>query len=437
MDSQLIICLVVFGAVLAGFFANKWPIALTAMVGSLLMVVTGCLEPASAVAPLSSGTAVQLASLFILSGAFSKTRVIVTIANKVAAVAKGSLLRVVAGYVLVAFILNEFVGSAVATFTILYPLISASCKQMNMSPSKVMFPVGIVCICCGATTPAGSVAMMSILNGYLETYGMSQFANFPILTWTWARLPATLVMLGYAAFFCARRLPERIPADALKTDASANTGIAAKKLTTLQERVSVIVFALVILGLMFNSLINRVIPIAGWQLCLFGAVTVVAFGSLRGKELWCNMGLNMVFLYVGTTGIGTAMSNCGAAQLVGDLLSSMFGGTPNSYLVGFVFFIIPFLLTQVMSNAAVNFVFSPITIMCMNSMGANPLGPCFLVIIAALSSFMTPMATACVPVMMEAGGYTQKDLVKISIVPSLIVCVVSVLWIMTIFPLYG
>lgn len=436
MDTQLIICLVVFVAVLVGFFSNKWPIALTAMMGSMLMVLTGNLTPAEAVAPLSSGTAVQLASLFILSGAFSKTSLIHTIAGKVALVAKGSLRRVVAGYVIVAFILNEFVGSAVATFTVLVPLMTACCKEMNISPSKLAFPVGIVCICCGASTPAGSVTMMSILNGFLETYGMTEYVDFPIMSWCYARIPAVIVMLIFAAFFCARSCPERVSPESLKLAANANAGIAPKKLTSLQEKVSIAAFAVVILGLMFLSLINKIITITGWQLCLYGAVVVVAFGALRGKELWCNMGLTMVFLYVGTSGIGTAMSNSGAAQLVGDLLAGLFGGHPNSYVVGFVFFIIPFLLTQVMSNGAVNLTFTPVTIMCMNSLGANPLGPCFLVIIAAMSSFMTPMATACVPVMMDFGGYSQKDLVKISLIPCAIVCVVSVAWIMTLFPLY-
>ena len=436
MDTQLIICLVVFVAVLAAFFSGKWPIALTAMVGSMLMVVTGCLEPAQAVAPLSSSTAVQLASLFILSGAFSKTRVIGFLAHKVANVAKGSLRKILVGYVILAFVLNEFTGSAVATFTILLPLIRACCKEMNLSPSKVMFPIAIVCICCGATTPAGSINMMTVLNGYLETYGMGQYANFPILDWTWARLPATVIIMLYSALFADKSLPERITAESLKEDASAASGIVPAKLTGLQEKVSVIVFAAVIICLMFNSMLSKIVNIAPWQYCLYGAVIVVAVGALRGRELWCNMGLTMVFLYVGTTGIGTAMSNSGAAQLVGDLLSSVFGGHPNSYVVGFVFFIVPFLLTQIMSNAAVNFVFSPITIMCMNSLGANPIGPCFLVIIAALSSFMTPMATACVPVMMEAGGYSQKDLVRASLLPSAIVCVASVAWIMTLYPLY-
>ena len=55
---------------------------------------------------------------------------------------------------------------------------------------------------------------------------------------------------------------------------------------------------------------------------------------------------------------------------------------------------------------------------------------------ACLSAFMTPMATPSVPYIMEAGGYDQKDMIKMSLLPAAIFCVVSVGWIMTVFPLF-
>ena len=54
---------------------------------------------------------------------------------------------------------------------------------------------------------------------------------------------------------------------------------------------------------------------------------------------------------------------------------------------------------------------------------------------ACLSAFMTPMATAAVPYIMEQGGYNQTSMVKQSMLFAVIACVVSVGWIMTIFPI--
>ncbi len=52
-----------------------------------------------------------------------------------------------------------------------------------------------------------------------------------------------------------------------------------------------------------------------------------------------------------------------------------------------------------------------------------------------LSAFMTPMATSGVGYIMGSGGYDQKSMIRQSLPLALICCVVSVGWIMTVFPL--
>ena len=54
---------------------------------------------------------------------------------------------------------------------------------------------------------------------------------------------------------------------------------------------------------------------------------------------------------------------------------------------------------------------------------------------ACLSSFMTPMATPAVPMCMAAGGYNLNSLMKQSLLPAVALCIVSVGWVMTVFPL--
>jgi di/tricarboxylate transporter len=56
------------------------------------------------------------------------------------------------------------------------------------------------------------------------------------------------------------------------------------------------------------------------------------------------------------------------------------------------------------------------------------------VLTGALTAYMTPMPTAAVPCMMEYGGYSQKDLLRGGWLHSVISCVLSVGWIMTVMP---
>jgi di/tricarboxylate transporter len=135
--------------------------------------------------------------------------------------------------------------------------------------------------------------------------------------------------------------------------------------------------------------------------------------------------------------MGGALTQTGAGEGVGNILANFANTLSNPYLIGFVFFIVPFLLTQVMMNRTVMIIFIPIAILACKAMGqTNPVGIIILVQSACLSSFMTPMATPAVPMCMASGGYNIPSLIKQSLIPATILCVVSVTWIMTVFPLY-
>lgn len=80
-------------------------------------------------------------------------------------------------------------------------------------------------------------------------------------------------------------------------------------------------------------------------------------------------------------------------------------------------------------------IFHPIAIATCASIGANPVGLMILIQAACLSAYMTPMATAAVPYLMSYGGYDQKSMIKQSLPLAIICCIVSVGWIMTLYPL--
>ena len=163
---------------------------------------------------------------------------------------------------------------------------------------------------------------------------------------------------------------------------------------------------------------------------------MVLFGVLTEKEAVASVNWPMAFLLVGSFAMGGALTETGAGEVVGSFLASFANKLGNRYLIGFVFFIVPFLLTQVMMNRTVMIVFIPIAILACKSLGANPIGIMILVQSACLSSFMTPMATPAVPMCMSMGGYDVKSLIKQSLLPAAILCVISVFWIMTVFPMY-
>lgn len=173
-----------------------------------------------------------------------------------------------------------------------------------------------------------------------------------------------------------------------------------------------------------------------WQITMIGALCMVFFGVLKPKEASGAVPLSMLLMIVGTRAMSKALSATGAGELIGAYIAkvvTMVNG--NSYIIGLIFFIVPFCLTQVMSNRGTMLIFHPIAIATCASIGGNPVGLMILIQAACLTSFMTPMATQAIPYIMSYGGYDQKSMFKQSPIIAILSCVVSVGWIMTLFPI--
>ena len=200
----------------------------------------------------------------------------------------------------------------------------------------------------------------------------------------------------------------------------------------VREFIGYATFVCVLLGLLFSGKIG----LPTWEIAFIGALVIAASGILNKKELIESMNLSMVLLFVGALAIGTALSGTGVADMIGNHLSSIILGVHNNYIAGLIFFLAPFVLTQFMLNLGIYSIFVPLYIMICKSMGANPIGPIMLCMIASMTAFFTPLATPAVPLMMGAGNYSVKQLVKMGWIPFLAITVVSVFWIMTIYPIF-
>ncbi len=429
----LIVCLVIFGLTVACFIWGRFSMATTAMLCLFLLVITGCLDAETALSGFSNSNTIIMAAMFVISAGFGKTKMVSKLSKLVERVGKGSFTRILAGYVLIIALLTQFIQSSMACFSIVFPLLIATCKDMKVSPSKVMFPIGIVSISTVSILPIGTNAVAYLTNnGYLESYGYTTHL-FKMMDPPISRIPALIMIILYAVFLAPKFCPEK-PVIPISEVESAMGGDGQKTpLKPFQEILGYSVFFGIIILLLTQSFHG----IPTWEFTLLGATLMVASGILKPKDAYQAIGLGgMVLLYVGMLGLGNALTATGAGAVVGDFIANLVGGTHNGYLIGLVFFLAPFILTQVMMNVAVLTIFTPIAIVTCQSLGCNPIGPMCLVTIGSLSAFMTPMATPTVPMIMGLGGYDQKTLLKMSWLPSILMCVVNVLWVMTVFPAY-
>lgn len=133
--------------------------------------------------------------------------------------------------------------------------------------------------------------------------------------------------------------------------------------------------------------------------------------------------------------MGSALSATGAGEIIGNAIAAMLGGTHNSYLIGGVFFVIPFLITQVMLNRAVSAVFMPLCIMTCQALGADPTGPMILVTAGCLTAFSPPWLPPLSP-WQGKRRLRPQDLLKGGWLITIIISVVYVLYTMTVMPCF-
>lgn len=426
--NSMVICLIIFAVMIILFFNRKIPMAFTSMGVIVALYVAGCVDKATVFAGFGNNNVLTMAGMFIVAAGLSRTQMVNNITKLLYRVNNGSFTRVLASYILVIFLLGQFVPSLPAMFAMVYPLVISMCKQLKCSPSKMMYPIAVTVVSTSfVIEPIGPYAAWFVTqNGYLESYGWTG-SLLSMWSETMVFLPTALVTLLLTIFV----LPKLMP-DQPETETVAITGpdiTNNEALSPVREFLGYGIFIATVIGLMLG--------LPSWAVTMAGATAVVLSGVLDEQTALIRMNMSIVLLYAGVTVMGEALSNTGAAQLLGDLAASALSGVRNGYIIGAVFYLVSFLMTSFLYNRATTTVLIPILIITCSSIGCDPRGPVILCSLASMSSLITPMPNPVVPMAMQAGGYTQKTILRMGIIPAIVRGIVGVAIAMTIFPAFS
>ena len=390
--NSMVICLIIFAVMIILFFNRKIPMAFTSMGVIVALYVAGCVDKATVFAGFGNNNVLTMAGMFIVAAGLSRTQMVNNITKLLYRVNNGSFTRVLASYILVIFLLGQFVPSLPAMFAMVYPLVISMCKQLKCSPSKMMYPIAVTVVSTSfVIEPIGPYAAWFVTqNGYLESYG---WTGSPLSMWseTMVFLPTALVTLLLTIFV----LPKLMP-DQPETETAAITGpdiTNNEALSPVREFLGYGIFIATVIGLMLG--------LPSWAVTMAGATAVVLSGVLDEQTALIRMNMSMVLLYAGVTVMGEALGNTGAAQLLGDLAAGALSGVRNGYIIGAVFYLVSFLMTSFLYNRATTTVLIPILIISCSSIGCDPRGPVILCSLASMSSLITPMPNPVVPMAMQ------------------------------------
>lgn len=424
----LAVCFIIFVLTIIGYCSGKYSLATFSLAALILLSLTGCLDADKALSYFANSNVIMVGGMCVVAAGFNKTQFCVNLAQSISKLAKGNVTKMIFGYTLIGVVLSQFIQSPVVVFSIVAPMLIATADEMGLTPTKVLFPVGIAIISTCCVLPIGAGATVAAeLNGYLESYGYTAYTvglTDPAL----ARLPMLIIALVYFGIFSIRTMPMEPP---VETKALELKKLGKSTLTKFQEYAAIAIFFGDALALMFSKQLG----LDSWQVTVIGALLMVFANVLKPSEAAKALPLNILFLIVGSNAIAGALSATGAGDFIGNAISGFVSNLGSSnYALGFIFFIVPFVLTQFMSNRGTMLIFHPIAIATCASMNGNPVGLMILIQAACLTAFMTPMATSATPYIMGLGGYDIPFMFKKGWLFALIGCIVSVFWTMTIIP---
>lgn len=429
--SQLTICIIIFVLSLILYATNVLPMGVTALLSLAALVITGCLDAATALGGFSNNNTIVIVCMFIIAAGLNRTKFVDTLSAGIIKISSGSFKAAWFGFIILSVLLTSVLATPVVAFGIVFPLCTTMCKSYNISPSKVMFPLVVICIGCCSILPVGSAIILSgNINGLLETFGFTGITVSP-LDYTIGRLPLMIILILWAFFVAPKFAPDQ-PVVPITGDDAVATKSTKTPLKPFSETMGYVIFFAAVVLLILSGIVG----IDAWKICLVCALLEVVCGVLTEREVIAAIPVPIACMYVGALAMANALTGTGAGTIVGNWLANIVGNTTNNYILGGLFFIVPFVLTQFMLNQGVMNIFVPICLLTCSSLGANPVGPYLLVISACLTAFLTPMATPAIPLCMGAGGYDLKSLFKQGWLISIVLIVVYIGYVMTVYPAF-
>ncbi len=151
-----------------------------------------------------------------------------------------------------------------------------------------------------------------------------------------------------------------------------------------------------------------------------GAALMVMLGCLKASEAYTAIDWRVIFLLAGLLTLGAALEKTGGAAMLADLVVSHAGHFGPTVLLS-AFFLLTSVMTEMLSNNAAIVLLAPIAIDTALSIGVSPKPFLIAVMIAASSSFMTPVGYQTNTMIYGPGRYRFADFLKVGTPLNLIV----------------
>ena len=387
--------------ILISFVMQRRPAGLTAVVGSLLMMIFGIIEPSDVVAPFGSDTVIMVASVLILGSAVFETGAAEIIGSAIVRRMGRNEKLLIMVLVLTVSILSSFLSNS-AVVAIFLPLLASLARSSGGAITKknTYMAVGIASVVGGNCTLAGSTPQLTA-QAILQTTDSVRELTF----WELGKVGFPLVIvLALYYLFIGIRLQKKV-FDFPEVEDPAPSGDGGQ----VRSKAKCITVCLIMLGC-----------VAGFTAGVFSFGTVGAIaaalciltGCISFDKAFKSLDWNTICVLGGAMGISTALNKSGVVQAVADMIISAFGSGANPVTICLVLLVTSAALGNIMSHTATAAVLTPLAISLGTGLGVDPIPYVVTVVIGCNLAFATPVATPPLTMTM-VGGYRFTDYTKV------------------------
>lgn len=434
MSIDQILTLLVLAAVVAALIWDKLRSDVVALTGAAVLLMTGVVRPVEVQGAFASPAIIALASLFViayaleLSGLLDRAiQLAVAMCKRAGSIGIWILLGVI-GF------LSAFLNST-PIVVLGAPVIRDVSTALKLSPKRYLMPLSYITILTGCCTLIGTSTNL-LVDDMASIAGEPRFGMFEI---TPVGVPMAIAGALYLFFFSGRVMRNSIehplPDNATPVEhidvGGAQVGNAelfaeARPLQPVKAAIASVIF----IGAIALAAIG-VAPIAATAFS--GAVLLILLRIITADEAYGGLKPDILILIAGMVVIGIAMEESGlAASMTGALVGSMFDLDPLIALI--ILYALTMVLTELLSNATVAVLVTPIAVALAESLGVSPRPFLVAVMMAGSAAFATPFGYQTNVIVYQMGGYRYMDFVRVGLPLNLITFAVAIVAIGIFFP---
>lgn len=410
--------LLVFSIVM--FVWEKLPLAVTAMIVCITLVVTGVFDVKTAFSGFINSNVILFVAMFVVGGALFETGVTDEIGGIVIRFARSEKQLIVI-IMLVCGVLSGFLSNT-GTAAVLIPVVIGAAVKSGYAQSRLLMPLAFASALGGNLSLIGSPGNL-IAQSALEQTGQS-FGFFE-----YAKLGIPMLLCGILYFLTVgyKILPGKNIIEHQKTENSRKVASPKyKKVIAL----SVLIFT--VLGMIFEAEIGLPIAIIG----SIGALSLVVTGVITEKQAYQSIDSQTIFLFGGTLALARALETTGAGEIMARSVIDLLGQQASPFLLLSAVLVISCALTNFMSNTATAALLIPVGLSIANTMGADPRAVLMAIVIGCSCAYATPVGTPANMMIFSAGEYKFIDYVKVGLPLIFISIIVSFILLPVFFPFY-